>query len=146
MTTMKRRRVFFTAVGLVLLISCGAVYLLRRTETTINDAYAVEWAADMVIEYMKSHDGAWPRSWDDLREPYKACAQRVGEPWTFEQLRDRVDVNWDVDPVRLANAPDIGAEPPFVVIWLRSGSGSHWEAHEPNRKILDYLRKRKHGR
>ncbi len=134
------------AVILALLGGAVAVYYGYRAIKATQDAYAVEWVAGMVIEYMETHDGAWPRNWEDLRTPYETCAQRAGGPWSFEKLRDRVDVDWGADPAQLATAPDIGAEPPFKVIWLRSGRQTHWESQEPNRMILDYLRSRKPAR
>ena len=143
---MKRRRVLLAVVILALLSGAGAVYYASHAITAPQDAYAVEWVAGMVIEYMKTHNGAWPRNWEDLRTPYETCAQRSGRPWPFEHLRERVDVDWEADPAQLATAPDTGTEPPFKVIWLRSGRQTHWQDHEPNRMIFDYLRSRKPGR
>jgi hypothetical protein len=146
MGAISRRKVLFTAAALALLLGGGALYLVRRAAHDAQYAYAVWWVADMVIEYMETHDGAWPRGWDDLREPYETCVRRSGRPWSFEQLRDRVDVDWQADPAQLAATPDTGEDPPFRVIWSRNGRQSHWEGQEPNRKILDYLRNRKLGR
>jgi hypothetical protein len=143
---MKRRRILLAAVILALLGGAGAVYYVYRAIAATHDAYAVEQVADMAIVYMETHDGAWPRNWEDLRTPYETCINRSSRPWTFEKLRARVDVDWEADPAQLATAPDTGAEPPFKVIWLRSGRQTHWRDHEPNRMILDYLRNRKPGR
>jgi hypothetical protein len=108
---MKRRLILFAIVTVALVGGVGAVYYLRQAVAAKHDAYAVWWVADMVIEYMETHDGAWPQGWDDLREPYDTCVRRSGRPWTFEHLRDRVDVDWEADPARLMTAPDTGTEP-----------------------------------
>jgi hypothetical protein len=146
MHAMRRRTILLAALALALSLGGGALYLARRTANAIGDAYAGWWVADMVIEHMETHDGAWPRGWDDLREPYETCVRRSGQPWTFEQLRSRVDVDWGADPVQLAASLGDGPGPPFRVIWLRSGGHNHWEGREPNRMIYDYLRGRKPGR
>ncbi len=143
---MRRWRVLIAVTALVLALVGGAAYFVRNTTAATGDAYAAWWVADMVIEYMETHDGAWPRSWDDLREPFETCTQRSGRPWTFEQLRDRVEVDWDADPNELATKPVEGSGPPFKVIWLRNGGSTHWKEHEPNRMVLDYLRSRKADR
>lgn len=141
-----KRRLLLVDVVLALLGSAGAVYFACRAITAKHDAYAVEWVSGMVIEYMETHDGAWPRGWEDLRTPFETLAKGSSGPWTLENLRARVDVDWEADPAQLTTASDTGAEPPFKVIWLRSGRQTHFRDREPNRMILDYLRNRKAGR
>jgi hypothetical protein len=107
---------------------------------TIPDMYAQEWVAGMVIRYMKTHDGRWPHDWDDLQEPYERAVAEVGRPWSFQQLRDRVVVDFTADPTALATATMSEGGPPFRIIRLRSGKQSHWEATEPNSMIWRYLK------
>lgn len=106
---------------------------------TIPDCYAQEWVAGMVITHMKTHEGRWPRDWDDLREPYEIATRRSGRPWSFDELRSRVDVDFAADPSILAKAPLRTDEPPFHVIQLRNGKQHHWETTEPNSMIWRYL-------
>lgn len=126
----------------ILLLGAGfAVYGVYRTREEIHNSYAVWWAADMVIEHMKIHDGKWPAGWEDLREPYEICAEQSGRPWTFEELQERVAIDWHADPNNLAMAATKNGKPTFRVIWLRDGSDAHWKEREPNKMVYDYLKK-----
>jgi hypothetical protein len=114
------------------------------------EAYAVWQTADLVIAYMDRHDGAWPRGWDDLRPlaagsgPYAAErgeALEVGlrPPTDLDRLQQLVEVDWSADLADLARAPSREPQPPFRVIWLRSGRRTAFEGCEPNRLIKAYL-------
>ena len=113
---------------------------LQELNEIIRNSYAVWWVADMVIEHQLANEGAWPRNWDDLRDDYQTCVKRSGQPWTFEELRSRVIVDWNADPSALAKSAKTTDHPEFRVIWLRDGTNAHWESHEPNHIIYDYLR------
>jgi hypothetical protein len=115
----------------------GICWVVDSIDRTVRDAYAAEWVAGMTIRYMDAHHGAWPRGWDDLRETYEASVEEVGHPWKFEELRERVAVDWDAVPAALADA-----EPPRRVVSLKSGSTAHWAGNEANEMIRDYLRGR----
>lgn len=110
-----------------------------EVKNTIHGSYAVWWVADMCIEHMAANDGQWPRSWDDLRDDYQTCVARSGPSWTFADLSSRVEVDWDANPIDMLPVDD-DSNVELRVIWLRNGSDSHWTGHEPNEKILDYLR------
>ena len=126
---------------LIGLFSFAGVSVYRTVYVVVPDAYAQWWVADMVIEHMERNDGAWPKSWDDLREPYTICAGRSGPSWSFDELRERVEVDFNTDPDQLIAAAS-DASPPFRVIYLRSGGQHHWEGREPNQMILSYLNER----
>jgi hypothetical protein len=115
-------------------------YVYYRVNLDTRNAYAVWWVADMVIEHMKARGGAWPKSWEDLREPYAASVRTSGHPWTFEALRSRIEIDFDADPTQLAKPSTDPDGPPYRVIWLRDGSRMYWERHGPNRMVLDFLR------
>jgi hypothetical protein len=116
------------------------------------EAYAVWQTADLVMAYLDQHDGAWPRGWNDLRPitasngegPY--AAQRGGvievgfrPPLDIDRLQQLVEVDWSADVAALALAPSREPEPPFRVIWLRSGRHTAFEGCEPNRLLKAYL-------
>lgn len=88
---------------------------------------------------MDANDGQWPRNWNDLRDDYQTCVARSGQPWTFDELSSRVDVDWDANPIELLPIDD-DSEIGLRVISLRSGSDAHWQGREPNTIILDYLK------
>ncbi|MEX1098314.1 MAG: hypothetical protein WED34_19875 [Planctomycetales bacterium] len=100
-------------------------------------AYAVWHTAEAIIAYMEQHDDMWPTNWEDLR-PYA----RTG-PNTFEELQERVGIDWNANPEELAKATPLAGKPPFRVIWLKDGTGIHYEGMEPNQMILEYLQQRK---
>ncbi|MEK6234821.1 MAG: hypothetical protein N2C14_08920, partial [Planctomycetales bacterium] len=128
-----------SAVVLCGLLVGGAWFVNHKIDAVIRNAYAVWWVADMIIVYMEDNDNAWPQGWDDLHKPYEKLVERSRRAWTFEELRARVEVDWDADPSVLADASPVEGEPPFRVIWLRDGTSSHWSGREPNRMILDHL-------
>jgi hypothetical protein len=131
---MRRAIVLTVLVGL----PTAAVLTYRHLDDVTRDCYAVWWVADMVVVHMEDNDGAWPNDWDELHRAYRICVERTSaRPWSFEELRDRVEVDFDVDPTRL---PIDGV--PQRVIWLRDGSDHHWERREPNTLVQQYLRER----
>lgn len=132
-----------TAVALVMVWGAWRAY--QTAYGTIPNSYAVEWVANMVTEFMATHNDAWPAGWDDLREPYERLTERAGKSCTFDELRGRVDVDWNADPQILSHSQPIPTGPPFKVIWLRDGSATYWTGAEPNQIVLAYLRSRHDG-
>jgi hypothetical protein len=133
------------AIGVCALIA-GVIYFAfsvyeMATEGMV-DCYAQEWVAEMVIDHMERNDGAWPTSWDDLRESYEILAGQMGQPWSFDELQRRCAIDFDARPQQLASATIDGEKPPFRVIWLRNGKTRHWAGSEPNHMILEYLARR----
>jgi hypothetical protein len=135
-----RTALAFAIIGDLGWLTFAVCYGLTQT---IHNAYAVWWVAGMVCIYMDTHDGRWPKGWEDLRAPYESATLRSGAPWTFEELRNWVEVDWNADPAALRASEPLGDNPPFRVIWLRDGATSHWEGREPNRIIWEYLHQRK---
>ena len=61
-------------VGLLLLVVVGVYSVFASVRATM-DSYAVWDAALVVIHHMETHDGAWPRNWQELEQPptYEDC-------------------------------------------------------------------------
>ena len=139
------------AVGLAW---AGVAFVLAVIDVP-KRAYAVWWTADLVIEYMESHQGTWPRNWEELR-PLTEPTSRVTESKepdgrvivefrptpSVDELRHLVEVDWDADVDQLIAEGRQGKSPPFRVIYLRDGRTTHYEGREPNQMILDYLEAR----
>jgi hypothetical protein len=117
-------------------------YSIYRIPKSIREAYALGWVSGMVVEYMERNDGRWPREWDDLKGPYETGVAAVGRPWSFDDLRSRVDVDFSANPKELAKARFRNGSVPFRVISLRSGYYHYWEGSEPNVRVWEYLQKR----
>ena len=115
-----------------------AFFAYRSMDATIRNSYAQWWVADMVTLHLEANNESWPNSWDELRDDYEACVKTSGRPWSFDELSQRVVVNWNVDTKKLKKVVADGSD--FRVIWLRDGTISHWYSREPNLIIRDYLR------
>lgn len=124
---------------------CAAAvgYAFWRVGETVHDAYAVWHAADLVVEHMEGHGGAWPQSWDDLCGTYESRATPGSGPASWEEIRARVEIDFTANPARLAAAESDGAGPPFRVIRLRNGRETHYEGCEPNEIVFRYFAARK---
>ena len=138
-----RRPAVHIAVVLLAVVIGGGFLLYREVSNGIHNRYAVWWVADMVVEHMEANDGRWPQRWEDLLDDYETCVARSGRPWTFEELRSRVVVDWQADPAQLTAVARQADAPSFRIIWLADGSSSHYQDHEPNQIVCDYLRTKK---
>jgi hypothetical protein len=141
-----KRIALVALLALTIWLACVIRNIYHHAYVTVPDAYSAWWVAGLVIEYMDSHDGKWPKSWNDLQGPYELATKKFGQPWKFEDLQRRVEVDWNADPSVLVHVKPAGDLPPFHVIWLRDGSNVHWEGREPNRMIWDYLQKKQHDK
>ncbi|WP_339744395.1 hypothetical protein [uncultured Rubinisphaera sp.] len=127
-------------VGLFFVIAIiTGLIIAYQANQTIRNAYAVWWVADMVIEHLKANEDRWPADWDDLRDDYETCIRRSGKPWTFEELRSRVVIDFEADVSELKEKSKNSEQPEFRVIWLSDGSATHWSHQEPNTKLLQYF-------
>ena len=129
-----------TVIAIAALILAIAAYGAYSFNQKIRNSYAVWWAADMVIEHMIANDNQWPATWEDLRDDYQTCVKRSGEPWTFDEIRKRVSIDFTVNGKELFASAETLARPAFRVIWLSDGTESHLQSHEPNTMILNYLK------
>lgn len=128
----KYKILFFLAIGTL----AGLGYLAYRIMETVNNAYAMWWAGDLVVAYLEANDGAWPRSWDDLRGVYEKFERR---PFSFEELRGRVDIDWTVDPKEILDEEKSGSVLKRDLVRTKSGEQTHWERADPDEIIRHYL-------
>ena len=133
----KRKLVLGLLVVFTIVIT-GGWYAYHRTVTIVHNCYAVEWVAGMCINHMQAESGAWPKGWDDLQDDYEALTKASGRPWTFDELRSRVVVDWNADSKQLAALAK--KSEPFRVLRLTDGTTSHWQGSEPNEMLAEYFR------
>lgn len=137
-----RRRKLILAISAAALavaawIGYRAVYTLRH----VPEAYAAWDTGTLLVEYLQTHDNHWPTSWDDLLTvldlPREAdivlYGSSGGNAAYARSLRERIAVNWSLDPAQIADAnpvtrPDGNA---FTVLW---------EGGDPNEIVREYLR------
>ena len=119
----------------------GAVCLVYGIYTSLEivwDSYAQWDAALAIIHHLKTHNCAWPRNWPELEESYKTTPELKGSK-SWDDLKQRVDVDFQAVPSQLAGSQVKDDQPPFRVVWLRNGKSHHWSGAEPNILILEYL-------
>lgn len=135
MPTMSRRNL--TIVGVtaiaVLAVVAAANYALKSVNNLVLNAYASDWTARFVIEHLKANDCRWPTGWDDLREEYDTLAEPSHYAWTFNELQERVVLDWDVDIEAIVNA-----DPPVTVFRLADGGTANYNG-DPNVRIRDFV-------
>lgn len=137
----RRRRtvlgVLFTL--LVLAVLCIGTAIWMSFTYGIDDGYAQWGAAEMVIDYLETHDGAWPRSWDDLQPQFDADKGRVG--WTYDRFQDRIGINFDADPDLLRRESLESRSATFCVVWPKSWFAAN-VGDDPNQRLCDYFRRK----
>jgi hypothetical protein len=151
----RRTKVILGSVAGVVLAGAGffAYAAYETIHVIVPNAYAVWWTADLVIDHMEKHQGAWPRSWEELRatsgHAYKgtvstnldgAMIAEFRPRASIEELQQRVEIDWTADPSQLVKADFKRSGPPFRVIWLRNGKSTHYSGKEPNAMILEFLK------
>lgn len=134
--------------AVALLVGCGIYYAARVywiVYHNIPEAYAGWTTADLVLDHLEAHGGAWPTGWADLRAAGEHRLEGHGPGpmrWDLGELERLVKVDWAADPKQLAAMPD--GHPPFHAITRADGSDFPvvWQGAEPNQMILDYLKGR----
>ena len=107
----------------------------------IDNAYAQWGAGEMVVDYMKGHEGRWPKGWEDLRPAFEAGGGRVGG-WSFEKYQSRIAIDWSADPSALEAASARSDGPPFDVIHPADGIDAKIGSNGANEILHRYLKAR----
>ncbi len=137
-----RLRMLLTTVAiLALAMALLPAFWRLLSLDSVDDAYALWGAGDMVVEYMEDHDGRWPKGWDDLRPYFDAGGGRVGG-WSFDEYQRHVTIRWDVDPGALKAAAKASRGPTFRVIAAREWLAGTMGGHEPNEILYRYFSER----
>ena len=128
-------------IGIIAAVAHGIYHL---TAVTIPHSYAAWTTGDLLIEYMDTHDGKWPRGWEELREARDSLVHKDRNIYfDFEKLPAIVKVDWNADPEALAKAfPDV------KVVMQLDGTKleAKWGADtEPNAKVGRYLSEKYSG-
>ena len=152
----RRRSIFvccvLAAVAVLILVVAWFAYQLFRYPNAIPEAYAAWDTGALIVEYMDTHEGEWPRSWDELLSTVSTPSMYdsvslngVGSYGPdVSSLQNVVSIDWTADPAQLVHAEWQDDQPPFRVVTRKDGSDFPmvWEGAEPNEMIWRYLRKR----
>lgn len=131
---------FFWKILLICLfvLTIALIFVGISLFSGIDDAYAQWGAADMVIDYMETHDGQWPPNWEALRKSFETTGGRVGG--TFEDYQKRVFIDFHADPQELRRQSLASEDTSFHVI------GAHWYSAKmgdgPNAMLREYFRRK----
>ena len=136
------------AVAVVVVAVVGYIgFDMVRTVTQIPEAYAAWDSASLLVEYMETHDGAWPTSWDELFSaartlPREDRALRGHSTNNLDKIAQLVRIDWTADPQELAQAEPKPDGIPFRVVTRADGSDfpTLWSGAEPNTLIWEYLK------
>jgi len=116
------------------------VYMLRH----IPEAYAAWDTGTLLVEYMASHDGRWPSSWDDVRATLHSDSEHqiklrgagTNDTDYVLSLAKRVAVDWTFDPSGSGNQIPVtrldGTKFPLL-----------WQGADPNEMVRTYLADRR---
>ncbi len=117
--------------------------------TQIPEAYAAWDSATLVIEFMDTHEGTWPRSWDDVFSAAKTLPKdnrglRGHDSNTLTRIASLVRIDWSADPQTLTHARPTSKKIPFRVITRADGSDFRtlWSGAEPNTLVWEYLKQK----
>ena len=137
---------------MVLAIASVAYFTVHAWRTVtygIPEAYAAWDCATLAIEFMDTHDGAWPKSWDDLFSAAQTMTNgtrvlRGQSAGNIEVISDLTRVVWDADTQGLLNVKDEDVALRSPVITRPDGKAFEpvWADAEPNAMIWDYLKTR----
>ncbi len=136
------------AIAIVIVVILGVssfISVMLLFSDRVDDVYAGEWAASMIVQHIETHDGQWPQDWEDLETAYVEIAARERViPFELEDLKNRIEVDFTADPAELVKASDPpGDDGPFEVVWHKSGERRFWRGQNPNSEIWNYLRSRR---
>ncbi len=145
----KRRRFQFSLRTLLLSVAaCALVIGLGKFLSEkylfgpLRDSRAGIQLAAMINACLDARDGAWPRSWDDLRDHYRIDGiVRGGDYCTFEEVRDCWVVDFDADSAELAAVKPVAGQPPFAVLRQRHDRPMAYPQLDPNIRVFWRLRR-----
>jgi len=145
MTRRKRTVVALTGVLSILVIAtvCWAAFRLDRVvKVGIPEAYAAWTTADLIIDHMQAHDGAWPAGWPHLDV---AATQRLHNGDALrcdpQDLPELVSVDWGFNPAAWIATNSQGTGVAARIITRTDGRAFRtvWHGAEPNEMIVEYL-------
>ena len=111
----------------------------RETDWHVGDKGPQTMVAYLVVEYLRTYKNNWPPDWDAL-EPTFNGAYRKNSLWTFDELKNEVLLEFQIDGpslLEVARNPEKSLE--FNAIQSKSVAREHFKT-DPNQIILDHFR------
>lgn len=126
------------AIGIAILIPIAVLYAGVNIYNGIDDAYAQWGAVDMVVGYMRDHDGKWPPDWNSLKPYFDQNNGRVGG-WSYERFQSHVFIDFTADAKHLRRLSKESDTVAFDVIHATSLWGAQFGSG-PNEMLCRYLK------
>ena len=133
-----KRVLIRVAVAITILIPVALLYAGISVYNGIDDAYAQWGAADMVIDYMREHDGKWPPDWESLRPYFDRNNGRVAG-WSYDRFQSHVFIDFTANAEHLRKLSEQSDTIPFDVIHATSIWGARF-AGGPNEMLHLYFK------
>jgi len=96
-----RRKVILT-ICLILAVAVSVAISLYRWHNGVDaQNYAVRVMFSVTEDYVKSHQGAWPRSWADL-ESVPIAGKWYEKSLDYKLVKQHVVIDFDASPEKLA--------------------------------------------
>ena len=139
-TNIRKRRWWIGALVAAGLIVAGLVWGYRWSEEANSNRYACYEVADLLVYYMETHDGEWPKGWEDLRGMYEGYRWKRfgGKLRPLDQIERQVEIDFQFRPKAFPN-PDPDSENWPRVVWARNGRDVGG-ARYAGRLVMDYLK------
>ncbi|WP_182869751.1 hypothetical protein [Stieleria mannarensis] len=109
----------------------------RHNADASQSTYAARLVAQMCVRHMSFNGDSWPKGWQELRDDFAPCMARTRQSWDFDDLKERVGVDWNLDPADLLTVPDSA-----TVIWVASDPDFPFHGTTPNAIVLRHLHDR----
>jgi hypothetical protein len=142
-----KRFLVFSASTLALVVAGVVIWfgpgVYRSITVRQPNSYAMQSAGQLIIEHLRRHSGAWPKSWAELRETCAISGMQIlakTPDAEIAELKKRVEIDWSADPARLRDLVHQGDVARIAVVKLRSGRRDWFVGAEPNQMIGDYLK------
>jgi hypothetical protein len=132
--------VLLLAVFAVVVIALLVVWSIHRTTERIADQYAALQASDMLISFMETHHGRWPKRWEDLHDACDVVAARGENYCTFDEVKKRVWVDFGLTINDLRRIAQGSATERRFFLRLQSGEDAAWCDSDRNASVAEYIR------
>lgn len=143
------RNIFLIGASILILATGGIVGWFgfgayKSMTVRPTNAYAMQSVGQLIVEHMRLHSGAWPKSWTELRD---TCATSrlntfsTNADTEIEELKKRIEIDWSMNPERFRRVVLQSNNIPTSVVRLKDGRHDSFVGAEPNEMIYDYLTK-----
>lgn len=131
-------KTLLTLVFAVALLIAAIQHVSRQLIAKVRDGYSQQVVAVLLIKFMEENEGKWPKNWNSLEPIYRRDLKSLN-PGVFEELKQRIFVDFSADIERMRRDSLTSEKPAFRVVSAKFTSGFH-PIEEPNTSIHCYLK------